>query len=405
MFTTLEEKLEEIKHFTDNKDLNSATRRLMDFAQDYSSDESLIAKAIENRKVYNMLRELGGGELEGEKQQEVYLKSKELIDEIDLQKAQEIHAHYSQQLKNDSSSTFKDVQKYFDNNAGFHLGPISLNLVPGEITGIVGENGNGKTTLLRIIAGGLAHNDGEINYNIEGVHNDDWYNIKQQIAFIPQRIPKWYGTLRENLKFNAAIHGIKGTENDKRCDFIIHRLGLSQFAHLKWKELSSGYKLRFELAKMLVWNPKILVLDEPLANLDINAQQHLLQDIKQIASSIKNPVSVILSSQQLHEIETISDNIIFLRNGNCEYSGEVKKFAEERTENSFEISGDFSFKELQPLLSKIEGSKIEDNGTSFTVHIPLTMDQNTFLRTILDMGITLHYYRDISRSTRKLFKK
>jgi ABC-2 type transport system ATP-binding protein len=66
---------------------------------------------------------------------------------------------------------------------------------------------------------------------------------------------------------------------------------------------------------MLMWRPKLLVLDEPLANLDINAQQLFLQDLKFIIKSVRYPLAVILSSQALHEIESVADNIVFIKQG------------------------------------------------------------------------------------------
>ena len=73
----------------------------------------------------------------------------------------------------------------------------------------------------------------------------------------------------------------------------------------------------------MVWNPKVLILDEPLANLDLLAQELLLQDLRDLVNSHKNPVTVILSSQQLHEVETVADQIIFLKNGRAVYNGSV----------------------------------------------------------------------------------
>mgnify|MGYP000359675057 FL=1 len=95
---------------------------------------------------------------------------------------------------------------------GFTLSNISVKLNPGQITGIVGENGNGKTTLLRIIAGDLAIDKGSLSYfDKKSTHADfTWEWAKEKIAYIPQRIPKWFGSLRKNLIFEATIRGIKG---------------------------------------------------------------------------------------------------------------------------------------------------------------------------------------------------
>ena len=119
----------------------------------------------------------------------------------------------------------------------------------------------------------------------------------------------------ENLQFTAANYGYSPEENELIVELIIARLGLRQYRKHRWKDLSSGYKMRFELARMLLRKPKILLIDEPLANLDILAQQTVLEDFRAIAKSPFRPIGIVLSSQQLYEVEKTSDQVIFLKNG------------------------------------------------------------------------------------------
>lgn len=283
----------------------------------------------------------------------------------------------------------------------FSLNDISLELRTGEITGVVGENGNGKTTLLRIIAGDLAHDSGTMQYfgNNE-VNVLSWENIRSRVAYIPQRIPKWYGTLKNNLIFQASIRGITGKEADLQVDELLEKLALSEYAPLKWDEISTGYRLRFQLAKMLLIHPELLVLDEPIANLDINAQGKFLSDLRTIVSEEKRKVSVILSSQQLHEIENVADSIVFLRKGEMIYSGEVGKIGEKRTDNEFEIQTSLTAAEITALFS---GAQLNLQGKTFHVRVPLEISPEKFVTAIIQKGGTIHYFRDISSSTRRLF--
>ena len=194
----------------------------------------------------------------------------------------------------------KNISKKYSNSA-FSLKPISLKLRTGNVLGVVGENGNGKTTLLRMLGGQLALDDGKIDYSL--LDNPDNYAIKNHVAFIPQRIPKWYGLLKDNLHFSAAIAGTHGTENELMVDYMLERLNLRAYAHLNWDRISSGYRTRFEIARILLQKPQLLILDEPLANLDIKAQQTILTDLIYMAKGAHNPMGIILSSQQLHEVE------------------------------------------------------------------------------------------------------
>lgn len=295
-------------------------------------------------------------------------------------------------------------KRFFSGRSPFYLQPVDVVLRYGEITGIVGENGNGKTTLLRILAGELSTDTGSISYPALHADATNWYKVKNQFVFIPQRIPKWYGTLLDNLRFFASIHGIKNVDNNKQIEYILFRLGLDKFRDLKWSEISSGYRLRFELAKALMWRPRLILLDEPLANLDINAQQLFLQDLKFFVRSGRFPLSVILSSQQLHEVESVSDNIVFIKQGKTIYSGQQKDFASDRSSNTFEISGNFKRDDLLLLFADTD-MKIEDSGTTMVVTVPVSITSEQFLRELLNKKFSIGYFRDISTSTRKLFHK
>lgn len=295
-------------------------------------------------------------------------------------------------------------KRFTSGDAPFYLQPVDVTLRFGEITGIVGENGNGKTTLLRILAGELSSDTGSITYPALHADETNWYKVKNQFVFIPQRIPRWYGTLLDNLRFFASIHGIKDVENNKQIEYILFRLGLDKFRHLKWSEISSGYRLRFELAKTLIWRPKLILLDEPLANLDINAQQLFLQDLRFFVRSNRHPLSIILSSQQLHEVESVSDNIVFIKQGKTIYSGEQKNFASDRKSNTFEVSGNFKRDDLL-LLFADSGMRVEDSGTTMVVTVPVNMGSDHFLQELLAKKFTISYFRDISTSTRKLFHR
>src|SRR5690606_10595788 len=106
-----------------------------------------------------------------------------------------------------------------------------------------------------------------------------------------------------NLKFTASHYGIKGEENELIVLMYMIRFGLWKYRNHQWSELSSGYKMRFELARTFLRKPSILLLDEPLANLDVLAQQLILEDLKHLSHSLANPMGIILSSQQLYEVE------------------------------------------------------------------------------------------------------
>ncbi len=297
------------------------------------------------------------------------------------------------------------TKKYSGRLTDFQLSVPELELKLGEITSLVGENGNGKTTLLRIIAGELKETNGIIKYPaLTKSKEASWYKIKQQIAYVPQELSKWTGALVDNLHFAAAIHGIKGKENEDEVDFIIWRLGLDKYRNAAWNEIYGGFKMRFSLAKALVGNPRLLILDEPLANLDVNTQLLFLQDLRYLADSLAHPKSILLSSQHLHEVENVTDNIIFIKEGAVLYNGNFKDFGKDRKENAFELNCNLSKNELMHLLEEISYTQIEMVAQNqYIINTSRNMGSNDFIKLFLDHDITLKYFRDISKSTRRLF--
>ena len=138
--------------------------------------------------------------------------------------------------------------------------------------------------------------------------------------------------------------------------------------------------------------------------LDINAQQLFLQDLTFFTKSTKHPLSIVLSSQQLHEVESVSNNIIFIKQGETIYNGNQNAFATERITNTFEVSGSFNREQLQ-LIFKEYSIKIEDSGTTTVVTVNKEISNDIFLQTLLSNKVSVNYFRDISTSTRKLFHK
>lgn len=448
----------EIENLVASNELNQATKRLMDLAKDFSNSKERWREVINIRGSYTDLndeqRRFGKTDvikIDIRKLREEILKFADLIvqeyqptkkeitspkntnyiqsepltvpidvyvpqkvDNIDETKTKyelDKDSFISKQksLKNSTYSSVFECHGIFKNYKSravkFQLSNIDINLKLGEITAVVGENGNGKTTLLKIIAGELATNTGKITYPCLHLNSKpDFYYIKQQIAYIPQELPKWSGLLADNLHFAASVHGITGEDNQDIVDFTISRLGLEKYKKASWNEISGGFKMRFVLAKAIICNPKLIILDEPLANLDINTQVLFLQDLRDFSRSKKNPISIIISSQHLYEVENIADNILFLKDGQAKYNGSVKDLGKDRDNNSYEINCNLSKEQITDLLEKLNYKTVEQAGNSFIIHTSKDVTNNDLLKVFLEHNISLKYFRDISQSTRKLFE-
>jgi ABC-2 type transport system ATP-binding protein len=372
----------EISSYLKHGDYNVAVRRTLDICLD-TGNEALIKNAIDWSKQYH-LNETAEKELP-----EDFLPAAEkLLDEAgkELRMSDKVYPLV----------TAKKIAKTYS-GGNFSLKPISIALNTGNVLGVVGENGNGKTTLLRCLAGQLALDNGTVEYHL--LQKPDNYAVKNHIAFIPQRIPRWYGLLKDNLHFSAAIAGVHGTQNDLMVDFMLERLNLSRYANLTWNQISSGYRTRFEIARILLQKPRLLILDEPLANLDINAQQTILTDLIFMAKAAHNPMGIILSSQQLHEVEKVADTVIFIKNGNCLYSSNDR--AEKITSNAVEFETTADRDRIIQLFgeSKIE---LQFNGGFYTI-VSSTLTAQQVLALMVEAKLPLTYFRDITYSTKRFF--
>ncbi len=288
--------------------------------------------------------------------------------------------------------------------SGFQISNLNFSLELSKISGLVGENGNGKTTLLRLLASELKPDSGKISYFFpEGMQ--DAYSLKTKLIYIEQRIPRWYGSLMDNLQFTVSHYHDKPEENRLWTEIMIARLGLRPYRHLTWGRLSSGYRTRFELAKTLLRRPKILLLDEPLANLDIVAQQTILQDLKFMANSVSAPFAMILSSQHIYEVEKVSDSIIFIRDGVARYdakSGNADQ-AESESQLILELEVNASREALKAALDPLGLSRIQYNGGVYLLHFSAATSSSEVLGTLAKNEVETLYFRNISQSSRRFF--
>ena len=380
---------------------------LLDFARLYAVNDDIETEVL--------LRQYELNANNGERNEKIKIELENYADEIvanfdaekvaaRFQNEKELTETFKQkELRNDVILVADNLEKNY-RSSNFNLKVPHLELRLAEITGLVGENATGKTTLFKILAGELAQQKGSLHYQLFDLKNKlDWTDIKMRIAYVPQELPEWRGSLRENLMFDAAIHGILGKQNTREVEYIIQRLGLALHINKTWQELSGGYKLRFALAKALVWQPQLLILDEPLAFLDAKTQMIVLSDLRDLAKSLRHPISIIVSSQHLHEIESVADNMLFMRDGELENIGLTADFNQNRAYNLFELSCTLSYTEFTKTLAGLDYLKTWQNDTTYFIKTPISTNLEILIQFLLKKNIVPTYFRDISQSVKTKF--
>lgn len=380
--TKHQQRVGEVYHFFENKDTVLGFRKLLDCAMDTQNME-IYKEAIALTDWKEQYPDQTG---------ELIEKSKNLLQKIEKIQVPEYPLEKS-------VLRAKGIEKSYGSNR-FSLGPVSMEINKGQVYGLVGENGNGKTTLLRILAKEISYNKGELHYSFNKNPKDD-YDLRTKLVYIPQRTAKWYGSLKDNLKFVLSNYGINPEENETRTLMMIARLGLWNYKHLKWNELSSGYKMRFELARTLLRKPEILLLDEPLANLDVLAQQVILEDLKSIANSVNHPIALILSSQQLYEVEKVSDKVIFLKNGQYKDNSDLKN--NENDQLIIEMDAPCSREDLLEVFKNFNLEKLNFNGGVYVAYFSAETEFHEVMAALGNAKTDIVYIRNISSSTRRFF--
>ncbi|WP_417541023.1 ABC transporter ATP-binding protein [Microbacterium maritypicum] len=186
---------------------------------------------------------------------------------------------------------------------------VTLRAEPGRVTGLVGPNGAGKTTLLLMLASLLAPDTGTIS--IGGVDPSvDPLAARRLLGWMPDALGAWPSlTARETIVTTARLYGIDKPEATDRAEQLLALVGLADLADSPAKVLSRGQKQKLGLARALVHDPKVLLLDEPASGLDPEARVQLRVLLRRFAAEGR---TVLISSHILSELEEVVDDAVFL---------------------------------------------------------------------------------------------
>ena len=203
---------------------------------------------------------------------------------------------------------YSDSKNKKENKA---LHDLNFQVRQGEVFGLLGPNGAGKTTFLSILGGTVAKTKGKIN--VWGFDLDKSpRQIKAIIGIVPQEVNlDAFFSPRQLLELQAGLYGV--TKQDRITDLILKMVALEKKANAYSRSLSGGMKRRLLIAKAMVHQPPILILDEPTAGVDVELRNNLWSNVKELN---KEGVTIILTTHYLFEAQEMCDRIAIIDKGN-----------------------------------------------------------------------------------------
>jgi len=204
---------------------------------------------------------------------------------------------------------------------------VNLSVPEGVFWGLLGPNGAGKTTLLSVIANLLIPEQGEVRV----LGND----LRKSAGAVRRRINLssghanflWSLTVKENLEYYAMLYGLSGNKRRQRVEDLLALFDLQEFARVRFEELSTGTKQKLSLAKSLVNDPALLLLDEPTVGLDPDVAHRIRDAVQRLHR--ERGTTILMTTHNMKEAEILCERIAFIKDGRIRAVGKPQDLKEE----------------------------------------------------------------------------
>ena len=251
------------------------------------------------------------------------------------------------------------------------LKSLSLDVKRGEIFGLLGPNGSGKTTTLKLLLGLLFPTEGQVRILGRPAHDVD---KNERIGYLPEESYLYrFLNADETLDFYGRLFKMSRSERRSRRDQLIERVGLAHARRRQLKEYSKGMTRRIGLAQALINDPELVLLDEPTSGLDPLGTREMKDMIIELRNQGK---TVVMCSHLLADVQDVCDRIAILYKGELKVLGNVQELLQSKNEtqiNSASLSPE-ALKEVEDVLSK--------HGVDHSVTHPTSTLEELFLRTV-----------------------
>ena len=208
------------------------------------------------------------------------------------------------------------------------LDEVSFSVAPGRILGFLGPNGAGKSTTMKIICGYLTPDGGSVSVLGKNAI-DSPKQVSPLIGYLPEHNPLYLDMyVREFLEFSGGLYGLAGKKLKQRVVEMLQKTGLEPEQHKKIGQLSKGYRQRVGLARALIHDPQVIILDEPTTGLDPNQLVEIRALIKEVAAN----KTLILSTHIMQEVEAVCADVVIINNGKILAADSLENLKSKATE-------------------------------------------------------------------------
>jgi len=257
-----------------------------------------------------------------------------------------------------------DLRKSYEDTVA--LRGVNLTIEDGEFYGLLGPNGAGKTTTIHILTGLVLRNEGTTQIYGKDTVNDFRFT-RSQLGIAHQELPvDWFFPIEKLLYFHAGYYGIPVSDAKPRVDELLERLGLAAKRKSRLRQLSGGMKRRYQLAKALVHDPKIIILDEPTAGVDVELRHELWDYLRELHQQGK---TILLTTHYIEEAELLCEKVGIIDRGKIIKEGSPKELTSELGKAGINVQLTGWTDELKDDLSEFSYTK-DDGRLHFSVRDP-----------------------------------
>ncbi len=229
---------------------------------------------------------------------------------------------------------------------------LNLRLNAGEVFGMLGPNGSGKTTTILMLLGLTEPTSGSARV-LGWDPTRQPLQVKRRVGYLPDSVG-FYDELTawENLRYTAALNGLSSPEANRRIAEVLERMGLQDVAHRKVGTFSRGMKQRLGLADVLLKRPQVAILDEPTLGLDPEAALEFLELIRTLK---RDGLTVLLASHLLHQVQTVCDRVGLFHRGRMVLEGTVDELRERVLGGAYRIHVQARGPSMERVLADLPG--------------------------------------------------